>query len=252
MQNLNATLIQTPLIWENSQGNLAHFEKLLIKHQATSDIFILPEMFSTGFSMNPEGLAESMTGATVNWMKTMSSKCGASICGSVIIESGGKFYNRFIWVNPTGELFKYDKKHLFSMAGEDEKYAAGGERIIIHYKGFSICPLVCYDLRFPVWSRNNVGYDLLLYVANWPERRSAHWRSLLLARAIENQCYVIGVNRTGVDGNGFSYRGDSSVIDPAGNILFTTTDEVAVHTENISSSKIHEIRKKLPFLKDQA
>ena len=197
---INVTLIQSDIIWEDKVSNLKNYQNKISQIEST-DLIVLPEMFTTGFSMNPKDISETMSGETIQWMKSNASKMNSAICGSIIIEEDDKYFNRFIWVNPDGSICQYDKKHLFSFAGEDKNYTAGNEKIIIEYKGWKICPLVCYDLRFPVWSRNSEDYDLLIYVANWPTKRKLAWKSLLVARAIENQCYVIGVNRVGKDEN---------------------------------------------------
>lgn len=251
MKNLKISTIQTDLIWENIEANLNQLATKINAITTQPDIIILPEMFSTGFSMNPEKLAESPNGQTFQWLKSLAQKKNAVIVGSYIAKENGCFYNRLIWMQPDSNFFVYNKKHLFSLSEEPQHYTAGQEKIIIEYKGWKICPLICYDLRFPVWSRNVEGYDLLIYVANWPEKRNHHWRSLLMARAIENQSYTLGVNRIGNDGNDFYHSGDTSVIDFAGNILQHTA-----HIENTSTLELdyktqQTFRNRFQFLADK-
>lgn len=215
-ETLNIAAIQTQLHWENKQSNLKMFTANFGNVKEGTDVVILPEMFNTGFSMRSKELAEPMNGVTMQWMFEQAAKLNAAIAGSLIIEENGKYYNRFIWMNPDGSTHHYDKRHLFRMGNEHEHYSSGKEKNIFNFKGWKICPQICYDLRFPVWSRNRMHsdkYDVLLYVANWPERRNHAWKALLLARAIENQAYVIGVNRIGIDGNNINHTGDSAVID---------------------------------------
>ncbi|MGB0888426.1 MAG: amidohydrolase [Vicingaceae bacterium] len=219
--DLKVTAIQSELHWENVDENLKMFSEKIDAISEHTDLIILPEMFNTGFSMQSKEFAETMEGKTVTWMKYQAKKANAVIVGSLIIKeetSCVNFYNRLIWAEPSGELKTYDKRHLFRMADEHAHFTAGTERLIIEYKGWKICPLVCYDLRFPVWSRNTSKnqYELLIYIANWPEARKAPWSKLLEARAIENQCYVVGVNRVGKDGKEFAYSGNSVIINPKG------------------------------------
>jgi omega-amidase len=243
------TTIQTDIIWENISENLKEYESKIEK--INSDIIILPEMFSTGFTMEPQKVAEEMDGRTVNWMKENSKKINSAICGSIIIKENNNYYNRFIWINPDGTLYKYDKKHLFSFAGEDKNYTSGSSKIIIEYKGWKICPLICYDLRFPVWSRNTEDYDILIYVANWPSKRKHAWKTLLTSRAIENQCYVIGVNRVGFDVNGGFYSGETSVINALGEKMYIKSHNEDVFTTTLDINELIKIRKQLPFLSDR-
>ena len=247
---MNITLVQSDLYWEEVEKNLSAFEEKLNKLGQT-DLIILPEMFSTGFSMNAASVAESMNGTAMEWLRKTAMKKNCAITGSLIIKENGKFYNRLIFMKADGSFDQYDKKHLFSMAKEEETYTAGTEKIIIEYKGWKICPLICYDLRFPIWNRNLEDYDLAIYVANWPDRRSYHWRSLLTARAIENQCYVAAVNRVGTDGKDLYYSGHSSLIDPAGEILYQKADFEDIQQFDISLEHLKDIRTKLPFLKDR-
>lgn len=219
-----------------------------------TEIVVLPEMFSTGFSMQPRKLAEKMDGETVQWMKRIAAAKKVVLTGSVIIEENGHYYNRLLWVLPDGQLGYYDKRHRFAFAGEDKEYTPGNKRLIAQVKGWKINLQVCYDLRFPVWARQQVNdvpeYDVLLYVANWPERRSHAWKSLLTARAIENQCYVVGVNRVGIDGNGINHSGDSMVLDALGTILYHKQDEEDIYTLVLERSGLTEVREKFPFWKD--
>lgn len=225
MQNLTISLIQTPLYWEDPQRNLEMFSGKIAGIGDQPDLIVLPEMFSTGFTMKPGKVAEPMDGQAVEWMRQTASKRNCVLAGSLAIAEGGRFFNRLIWMRADGSFEQYDKYHLFSFAGENRHYTPGKEKLIVELKGWRIMPLICYDLRFPVWSRNHhdpdngFGYDVLLYVANWPESRSHAWRVLLMARAIENLSYVIGLNRIGEDGKGITHSGDSAVIDPAGENL---------------------------------
>ena len=278
MSNLTITGIQTSLHWENVSANLNMFEEKIKSISAKTEIVVLPEMFSTGFSMKPEELGETMEGETVKWMKRIAAEKKIILTGSVIIQeavagqtgtvrpevAGPEYFNRLIWMLPNGEYGYYDKRHLFAYAGEDEHYTPGTKRLIASVKGWKINLLVCYDLRFPVWSRLTpvpspqaergavaaLEYDVLIYVANWPERRVHAWKTLLQARAIENQCYVIGVNRTGNDGNEIYYSGDSMVVDPMGEVLYQKSHEEDIFTITLQKEKLEEVRTKLPFWKD--
>ena len=220
-----------------------------------TEVVVLPEMFSTGFSMKPEKLAETMEGETVQWMKRVTAERKIILTGSVIIKENDNYFNRLIWMLPNGQSGIYDKRHRFAFAGEDKHYTAGNKRLIASVKGWKINLQVCYDLRFPVWARQQSQsegpeYDVLIYVANWPERRSLAWKTLLQARAIENQCYVIGVNRVGNDGNKIYHSGDSMIIDPLGEVLYTKKDEEDVFTLQLDKTHLNSIREKLPFLRD--
>lgn len=248
---LNITLVQPDIVWEDKQANLEQYEKLIEDVAERKEVVILPEMFSTGFSMAPERLAETMEGSSVQWMKDMAKKHRCIITGSLIIEETGKYYNRLLWVQPDGYIGHYDKRHLFGYADEDKHYSAGAKRLIAQVKGFRICLEVCYDLRFPVWARNQGDdYDILLYVANWPERRSLAWKTLLQARAIENLSYTIGVNRVGTDGKGIAYSGDSSVFGPLGEKIWQAPAEAMVHTVTLSKNTVMQAREQFPFLND--
>lgn len=251
VQQLKFTLVQPDMFWEDKQANLAQYEQYLSLVNEKMEVVVLPEMFSTGFSMAPERLAETMEGPTVQWMKSISRQYGCILTGSLIIEDEGKYYNRLLWVQPDGKTGHYDKRHLFGYAKEDEHYSAGTKRLIVSVKGLRICLLVCYDLRFPVWARNKEGeYDVLLYVANWPERRCLAWKTLLQARAIENMSYVIGVNRVGQDGNDIAYSGDSSVFGPLGEVIWQHSGSPACHTVTIDKETITTAREQFSFLKD--
>ena len=245
---MNITTIQSDIIWEDRISNLIKYQEKIDQIEST-DLIILPEMFTTGFSMSPKEISENMDGETIHWMKQNANKTNSAICGSIVIEEYGKYFNRFIWVNPDGSIHHYDKRHLFPF-GENENYTPGNEKIIIEYKGWKICPLICYDLRFPVWSRNSEDYDLLIYVANWPDKRKDAWKSLLKARAIENQCYVIGVNRVGEDPKNY-YSGDSSLINALGETLYINSHIEEIYSTTISKYDLNKVRLQLPFLNDK-
>lgn len=250
MDTLKVAIVQANLKWEDSRSNLQHFSKLLAPLKG-ADLIILPEMFSTGFSMNAKALAETEKGVSLNWMKEIAQKKQSHICGSLIIEEDAKFYNRLYWVSPDARFVQYDKRHLFTYAGEDKVFTAGKEKLLVDIKGWKICPQICYDLRFPTWNRNQENYDLLFFVANWPEKRSFAWRQLLLARAIENMVYTIGVNRVGEDGNKIPYSGNSMAIDMEGKILWEQVDTEAVQTIELSKEKLIASRKRFGFLDDK-
>ncbi|WP_294824672.1 amidohydrolase [uncultured Flavobacterium sp.] len=247
---MRVSLIQTSLIWEDPQANRANFEKLINGIEAT-DLIILPEMFATGFTMSPISAAEIMKGDSVAWMKQMAALKSCAITGSLAINENGKYYNRLLFVLPDGKTETYDKRHLFSLAGEEKAYTAGSEKLIIGYKGWKICPLVCYDLRFPVFARNVEEYDLLLYVANWPSPRIFAWDALLKARAIENMCYVAGVNRIGEDANGHPYPGHSQIVDCLGATVIDAENDDGVFTVEMDRDKMLEIRARFGFLNDR-
>lgn len=253
MDNLKVTYLQSNLHWENPEANRAMFAAKIAALSEKTDLIILPEMFPTGFSMNAASLAEPLNGPTLQWMQVQSQQSGAAITGSVIIKEAGNFYNRLLWVEGNSILHIYDKKHTFTLAGEDKVYTAGSQKLLVDYKGWKICPLVCYDLRFPVWARNTEGYDLLLYVANWPKKRTAAWDALLKARAIENMAYCIGVNRVGLDGNDHAYIGHSAVYDVLGNQISSPNNEELEFTETVTLYKedLVKARNELPFLNDR-
>ncbi len=268
MSRLSVTTIQTNLFWEDKKANLAHLSNKINSIGVKTEIVILPEMFNTGFSMRPEILAEKMDGETVSWMKKICAEKKIILTGSIIIEDSSrdspgnkKYYNRLIWMLPNGEYGYYDKRHLFAYGDEHTHFSAGNKRLIASVKGWRINLLVCYDLRFPVWARQTPAatlaseleepeYDVLIYVANWPEKRSVAWKTLLQARAIENQCYVIGVNRVGTDGNEIRYSGDSMIVDPMGELLYQKRNDEDVFTYTLEKSKLNEVREKFPFMKD--
>lgn len=255
MSSLTVSLIQTNLHWENKAANLAMLEEKIMGIKEKTELVILPEMFSTGFSMRPEILAETMDGETIQWMKRVAAARKIILTGSVIIKEEGHYYNRLVWMLPNGQYGVYDKRHLFAYAGEDQHYTAGAKRLIASVKGWKINLLICYDLRFPVWARQqsqpeSPEYDLLVYVANWPERRIHAWKTLLQARAIENQSFVIGVNRVGKDGNEIYHTGDSMVVDVMGEVLYQKKDEEDIYTITLQKEPLETVREKLPFLKD--
>jgi omega-amidase len=260
MSHLTFTLIQTNLHWEDKAANLQMLEEKINSIQHPTQIIVLPEMFNTGFSMKPEEFAEDMNGLTVEWMKKMAAEKRVIVTGSIMASQAAddgstQYFNRLIWMLPNGQHGVYDKRHLFAYADEDKHYSAGTRRLIASVNGWKINLMVCYDLRFPVWARQQSTdgepeFDVLIYVANWPERRVHAWKTLLTARAIENQCYVIGVNRTGNDGNSIYYSGHSMVIDAMGEVLYEKEHEEDIHTFTVSKEKLEEIRHKLPFLKD--
>ncbi len=251
MMKISITSIQCNLHWENRKANLDMFAAKISNIGAT-DVIVIPEMFSTGFTMKPEFHFDTMEGETIAWMKAQSIKKNAAICGSIIIKNEvGQFVNRFLFVSQD-ETHYYDKAHLFRMGEENQHYVKGESQKVIQYKGFNIAPMVCYDLRFPAWTRRtpNFEYDLLLFVANWPQKRTEHWKALLLARAIENQAYVLGVNRIGNDGNGIYHSGDSSLISPLGEIIYKKSEDEDIQTHVIEKSIISDYRKVFPVEKD--
>jgi predicted amidohydrolase len=251
MENLKITLFQGYLFWENIDKNLQNISLRLSNIREKTDLIILPEMFNTGFTMNAEKLAEPLNGKTMIWMHKIAQEFDCVVTGSLIIKDGGNFYNRLIWMRADGKYKYYDKRHLFTLAKEHNTYTAGKDKLIVELKGWKICPVICYDLRFPVWLRNvNEEYDLLIVVANWPERRALHWRTLIPARAVENEAYVIGVNRVGHDGNEVYHSGDSTCVGPNGNVIYYKRDEEDVYTFSIIGDEIIKTRRTLPFLKD--
>ncbi|HEY4061856.1 MAG TPA: nitrilase family protein [Puia sp.] len=270
MSTLTITTIQADLRWEDKTANLQCFEEKILALREPTEIVVLPEMFSTGFSMKPQLLAEKMDGPTMAWMKTTAARKKVILTGSLIIEEEGHYFNRLIWMLPNGQYGFYDKRHRFAYAGEDEQYTAGHKRLIASVKGWRVLLLVCYDLRFPVWSRqapetipagsasstdpapsaSPLEYDLIIYVANWPERRSHAWKTLLQARAIENQCFVVGLNRVGNDGNNIYHSGDSMIIDPLGMPLYQAGQEEKTFTYTLWKEKLDEIRARFPFWRD--
>lgn len=250
--NLKVTLIQSELHWQNVDKNLTMFTDKINAINEATDIIVLPEMFNTGFSMESEKLAERMNGKTVSWMMQMAKKTNAVIVGSLIVTEHDEYYNRLVWAQPNGDYYTYDKRHLFRMADEHEYFSAGKDLLIVHYKGWRICPLICYDLRFPVWSRNvtergEIAYDCLIYIANWSSARKAPWSKLLEARAIENQCFVVGLNRVGKDGKKIDYSGNSVVINPKGDGVSTMPENKNItQTHTISLDELNTFREKFP------
>ncbi len=251
-ENLRISMIQSHIIWEDREENLGYFGELLRRVSGRTDLAVLPEAFSTGFSMDVERIADTMDGLTVSSIKMWASKYKMAIAGSFIAKENGRYFNRAFFITPEGDEYYYDKRHLFRMAGEDRYFAAGDKRLIVSYKGWNICLQVCYDLRFPVWSRNvNNEYDLLIYVANWPEVRKKAWKALLRARAIENMAYVCGVNRVGIDGHGFRFIGDSVVIDAKGKKLADAGKrEEITRMCTLNKKELENFRAKFPAWKD--
>ena len=246
---LKLALIQTSISWQDPDYNRSHFGKIL-KSVRDVDLIVLPEMFTTGFSMTPEQISAEHQSITVEWMKQMAMKYNSAIAGSIISSEGGEYFNRLYFITADGEEHIYDKRHTFTLAGEDKVYQRGAKKVIIDYMGFRICPMICYDLRFPVWSRNAEDFDVLLYVANWPAPRIDAWDTLLKARAIENMVYCVGVNRIGVDENGLEYTGHSAVYNSLGGKLAYSESEEILYAE-LDQNHLLETRKKLMFLKDR-
>jgi len=260
MKSLRFSIIQTDLFWEAKKENLQQLEDKIVQLPVT-EIVVLPEMFSTGFSMRPKELAETMEGETVQWMRRIAQQQKIILTGSIIITEEGKFYNRLIWMLPNGQFGYYDKRHLFGYGGEQEHYSAGNKRLIASVKGWKINLIICYDLRFPVWIRQQQDadisgesrepeYDVLVCVANWPEKRAHAWKTLLMARAIENQCFVVAVNRVGTDGNGIYHSGNSMIINPSGEILIENAHENIAFSQELTGELLEKTRLNLPFLKD--
>lgn len=258
MSSLSITTIQTNLHWEDKTANLAMLEEKINSIEARTEIVVLPEMFNTGFSMHPERLAETMEGSTIAWMQRMAMGKKIILTGSVIIEENGNYFNRLIWMLPDGRYGSYDKRHRFGYAGEDQQFSPGNKRLIASVKGWKINLQICYDLRFPVWVRQQIipgvstdpEYDVIIYVANWPQRRNHAWKTLLTARAIENQCYVAGVNRIGNDGNGIYHSGDSMIIDPLGEIIYNAGEKDESHTAVLQKEHLTSVRSSFPFWND--
>lgn len=248
---MKVALIQTNIIWENPFENRKNLEEKIKALNESVDLIVLQEMFTTGFTMHPNLVAETMEGVTILWMKKIAKAKNCAITGSLVITENNNFYNRMVFVFPNGEIQYYDKKHLFTLAGEDKIYTSGKEKTIVNYKDFKICLQVCYDLRFPVFSRNTENYDLLIYVASWPKVRTNAWDILLKARAVENLSYVIGVNRIGTDDNDFEYIGHSQIIDELGNVIIKPIENEGVFIATLNKDKMHETRNKLNFLNDR-
>jgi predicted amidohydrolase len=250
--SLTVALLQTDLIWENPEENRQLLNDKINAISTAVDLIILPEMFTSGFTMNAVSVEETMDGQTIAWLKSKAKEKQTAIIGSLVISENDNFYNRLVCVEPTGYITQYDKRHTFTLAGEHSVYTAGTEKVIFNYKGWKICPLICYDLRFPVWARNVEDYDLLLYVANWPKIRTNAWDALLKARAIENMAYCIGVNRIGLDGNNYEYIGHSGAYDVLGNRMDSIPEnKEAIEIVVIEKEHINTYREKLNFLNDK-
>lgn len=250
MSALRVSAVQADLAWQDPAANRRRFDALLDKLAGQTDLVVLPEMFTTGFSMQAAELAEPTDGPSTAWLAATAERLDAAVCGSVIIKDGDDYFNRFLYATPDGELVHYDKRHLFRLAGEDEHYSAGNERLVVTCRGFRVCPQVCYDLRFPVWSRNRGDYDLLIYVANWPAPRHFAWQTLLRARAIENLSYLVGVNRAGRDGNGHDYLGGSAIVDYLGADLADLGNAEAVATVSLDRDELERFRSRFAFHED--
>lgn len=252
MSTLRLSLIQTSLYWEDKGANLDLLAQKILGIEVPTEIIVLPEMFTTGFSMQPEKFAEKMDGPTVDWMRRLSAEKRAIITGSIIIEEKEQYFNRLIWMLPNGQMGYYDKRHLFAFAGEEQHYTAGNKRLIASVKGWKINLQICYDLRFPVWARQSINseYDVLLYVANWPEKRSHAWKTLLTSRAIENQCFTVGLNRVGVDGNNIAHSGDSMIVGPLGEVLYHCAYEEDIFHITLQKEELEKTRTQFPFWKD--
>jgi len=251
MRDLNVTIVQAPIVWMDESANLDAFSRLIEGIGEPTDLIILPEMFTTGFAMDPASCASRMDGRPVAWMRDIAASCNAAVAGSLAIAEGGRFYNRFIMADPEGRIHTYDKRHLFRMGGEHTVYTSGAERVTLPFREWRIRPFVCYDLRFPVWMRNRGDeYDLAVIVANWPDRRAHHWRALAVARAIENQAFVAAVNRVGADGNGVAHLGGSLVVDPWGQVLFEAGSATCVRTLTLSAEVVRSCRERFPVWKD--
>lgn len=248
---MKIALIQSALVWENPAANRIIFEEKINAISKKVHLIVLPEMFSTGFTMNPTAVAETMEGTTLTWMQTLAKAKNTAITGSLVITENGNYYNRLVFVFPSGEIQFYDKRHLFTLAGEEKVFTAGSQKLIVEYLGWKICPLVCYDLRFPVFSRNTEAYDVLIYVANWPKPRIQAWDILLKARAVENISYTIGLNRIGVDNNTLEYNGHSQAVDFLGDYLVAPQEKEGVFIVELEKDKLEATRKKLGFLNDR-
>ena len=248
---MKIALLQSSLIWENPKANRNHFEEKINALAEKVDLIVLPEMFSTGFTMNPEAVFETMEGETIQWMQSLAKAKNSAITGSLVVKENENFHNRLLFVFPSGEMQIYDKRHLFTLAGEDKVYTSGNQKLIVEYLGWKICPLICYDLRFPVFARNVENYDVLIYVANWPKSRIQAWDILLKARSVENLCYTVGVNRVGLDNNNLEYDGHSQMLDFLGNYALKPQENEGVFIVELNKQKLVETRKKLGFLNDR-
>lgn len=257
MQDLRITLIQSDIHWEEIDANLSMFEEKIWRISGATDVIVLPEMFNTGFSMSAPKLAEHMNMRTFKWMRQMADQCGALVMGSYIVRVHEKYFNRLVWMEPGGNYKTYDKRHLFRMANEHKVFSAGESLLVANWKGWKICPMICYDLRFPVWSRNRwepaskrMMYDVAVYVANWPTARIEAWDTLLKARAIENLCYTVGVNRVGTDESGIEYNGHSAVISPKGETIFVHENVEVAHTVELNAHSLQAFRDRFPAYMD--
>ena len=248
---MKIALLQSSLFWENPKANRNHFEEKINALAEKVDLIVLPEMFSTGFTMNPEAVFETMEGETIQWMQSLAKAKNSAITGSLVVKENENFHNRLLFVFPSGEMQIYDKRHLFTLAGEDKVYTSGNQKLIVEYLGWKICPLICYDLRFPVFARNVENYDVLIYVANWPKSRIQAWDILLKARSVENLCYTVGVNRVGLDNNNLEYDGHSQMVDFLGNYVLEPQENEGVFIVELNKQKLVETRKKLGFLNDR-
>ncbi|NHN27338.1 nitrilase family protein [Flavobacterium jejuense] len=248
---MKIALFQTKLIWQKPEENRILIQEYIDSCEETYDLLVLPEMFTSGFTMNPQEVAEKMNDTTMDWLKQIAFEKKIAITGSFVVEENGAYFNRLVFVFPNGNVEFYNKRHLFSLAGEEKVYTKGEKKVIIDYKGWKICPLICYDLRFPVFSRNVDNYDLLLYVANWPKPRIKAWDALLKARAIENMVYTVGVNRIGADANQLEYTGSSQVVDYLGNERINAKEEQGIFVVEMKKEDMLETRKKLNFLEDR-
>ena len=247
---MRISVVQYKVAWENKSANFKKIEDLISRLLAKPDIVILPEMFTTGFSMNYEKLSEPPHGVTYRWMAGLASAGNFGLCGSYIIREGKQVFNRWVFITPDGKSWHYNKRHLFRMGDEEKIFTRGEKRVVFKFRKTRICPNICYDLRFPVWSRNRNDYDLLINSASWPEARREVWITLLKARAIENQCFVAGANRTGIDGNGIKHYGDSMIINPRGEIIASAKNEEGVFSAPVSMTELNEFRKKFPVQPD--
>ena len=250
MQPLNLALIQSATQWHDPVANREHFEPLIRASSERADLIVLPEMFTTGFTMESRTVAETMDGATVSWLREVAQEIDTAICGSVVIEADGCYFNRFLWVTPDGDVGSYDKRHLFRMAGEHEHYDIGSAKTVFELGGWRVCAMVCYDLRFPVWFRNEGDYDAIVCVANWPAARRDAWLTLLRARAIENQVYAAGVNLVGVDGNSVAYSGGTAAYGPDGEVLAERLDDAGVEFVTFNAEKLVQRREEFPVWRD--
>ena len=249
-ENLSVVYIQHDIVWKNPDENIRAYTEYISDLKFTPGIILLPETFNTGFCIDDIKIAETMDGPTIQWMKNTSKEAGSVVAGSIFFKEEENYYNRFLWVSPDGSVEYYDKRHLFGMGGESDLFTAGTLRKTLEFNGWRICLNICYDLRFPVWSRNNLGYDVLIYIANWPAPRANAWRDLLKARAIENMCYCVGVNRIGIDGYGHNHHGDSAFISPLGNVIYTSLDRQELAKNELDYDFLQETREQLPFLED--